>query len=192
MPYNHTFPVLYDECLTICLSDIVKWKYIHKGCKQSGRLRWTRYGEQRASVSITVDYTDEMPYLELNYKVNGQEEVSYSIKLTSVRSNLNKGTIWYFVCPFTFKRCRKLYLLNGRFAHRSLIKGAYATQTYSNHTRGLIQQFDRLKRSDDAYEVLHSKYFKKFYNNKPTKRYLKVLEDIARGEGISEVELLLG
>jgi len=38
---------------------------------------------------------------------------------------------------------------------------------------------------------MYSKYFKKSYKGKLTKRYLKVLRQIEEGEGISEEELLM-
>ena len=179
MPYNHRFPILYDECRTIAMSDLIRWNYIQKHIRQAGYLRWTRHGVDEASLNFLIDYTTDYPYMELKYTLKQDEEsVDYRINITTVPSNLGNGDILYFECPFTHKRCRKLYLLNSRYAHRSLVKGAYTTQTYSSHTRCLIQQFGRLKRSEDAYMELYGKHFKKFYKNKPTKRYLKLLKDL--------------
>ena len=144
MPYNNSFPTLYDECRTIAMSDLIRWKYIQKHLRQAGFLRWTRYGVDEASLNFLIDYTTDYPYMELKYTLmQDDKQINYRINITSVPSNLGKGEVLYFVCPFTFKRCSKLYLLNGRFAHRSIVKGAYTTQTYSSHTRCLIQRFDR-------------------------------------------------
>ena len=36
--------------------------------------------------------------------------------------------------------------------------------------------------ADNLYEQLYSKHFKKFYDGKPTKRYLKIMKQINKAE----------
>ena len=47
--------------------------------------------------------------------------------------------------------------------------------------------------NDKIYKELYGKHFKKFYNGKPTKRYLKLLSKIKQAENIDyrEIELLM-
>ena len=51
------------------------------------------------------------------------EPRNYKVYLTSTPSNLNRGEIWYFICPQTKKRCRKLYSIGGYFLHREAFNG---------------------------------------------------------------------
>ena len=71
------------------------------------------------------------PYIELDYNYRDKPQ-NYKVNLVRVPSNLGKDFVWYFHCPKTNKRCRKLYSVNGMFLHREAYKGCmYETQTYS-------------------------------------------------------------
>ena len=96
----------------------------------SGTLTWSSNGEKTASISITVS-TNKKPYIELDYKYN-DEPRKYKVRLVTIPSNLGKGKVWYFLCPQTHKRCRKLYSIGGYFLHREAFKGCmYDSQTKS-------------------------------------------------------------
>ena len=140
MPKPYTFPTLYNEALQISTSNLKKWNYLKPGRIKSGALTWSSNGHKTASVSIEVNTQTEQPYLELDYKYK-DEPRNYKIELVSVPSNLGKGVVWYFLCPQTKKRCRKLYLISGYFLHREAFNGCmYACQTKSRETR----EFDKL------------------------------------------------
>lgn len=191
MPKPHTFPTLFDEVKTVSISFLGKHGYLKLNQWQSGTITWRRNGEKTGSISISVNIQPESPYLELDYKSN-DTPINYKLRLVSIPSNIGKGVIWYFICPHTGKRCRKLYLIDGYFYHRSAFRGCmYEKQTYSHNNRWLGKQFDKLFGSEKAYEQIYSKHFKKQYNGKPTKRYLKLLKQAHAGEGISEEALLL-
>ena len=191
MPKPHTFPTLYDEVKTVSISFLSKHGYLKPNQWQSGIVTWSRNGNKTGSISIRVNTHPERPYLELDYKSN-DTPINYQVALVSILSNIGKGIVWYFICPHTGKRCRKLYLIGGYFYHRSAFRGCmYEKQTQSYNNRWLCRQFDKLHGSDKAYEQIYSKHFKKRYNGKPTKRYLKLLKQAKAGEGISEEALLL-
>ncbi len=110
--------------------------------------------------------------------------------LVSIPSNLGKGKVWYFVCPHTNKRCRKLYLISGYFLHREAFNGCmYESQTKSKKWREMERVYGSYFKSDECYEELHKKHFKKFYNGKPTKRYLKLMQKISQSERIPKEEI---
>ena len=190
MPKPYTFPVLFDECRTVAISDLKRWDYLISNQWKSGQINWSRNGERQASIGITVDLHEDYGQLTLDYLLNG-EKVKYNVQMVSELSNLGKGRIWYFVCPSTKKRCRKLYSVSGYFLHREAFSGMYETQTYSNNTRALIRLFDRTIKMERAYELLYSKHFKTHYAQKPTKRYLKVLQTIQQAEGIDPAKLMI-
>ena len=67
-----------------------------------------------------------------NYLQNGRP-ISYKISLVSLASNIGRGVVWFFLCPQTSKRCRKIYLLRERFLHREAFTGCmYEIQTVQN------------------------------------------------------------
>lgn len=190
MPKPHTFPTLFDEVKTVSISFLGKHGYLKPNQWQSGTITWSRNGCKTGSISIRINTLTERPYLELDYKSN-DTPINYQVDLVSIPSNIGNGVVWYFICPHTRKRCRKLYLVGGYFYHRSAFRSCmYEKQTYSHNNRWLCKQFDKLFNSEKAYEQIYSRHFKKQYNGKPTKRYLKLLKQAKAGEGISEEALL--
>lgn len=192
MPKPYTFPTLYDEALQISISKLKEWEYLHPNQIKSGTITWSRNGNKTGSISIQVNTHDEECYIELDYKYR-DEPRNYKVYLTSNPSNLNRGKIWYFICPQTNNRCRKLYSIGGYFLHRAAFNGCmYESQTHSKKWRQIEKLYGSYFESDKCYEELYSKHFKKFYNGKPTKRYLKLIKKINEAESFtaSEIEQL--
>ena len=184
MPKPYTFPTLYNEALQLSVSKLKGWGYLEPGQIKSGSINWSRNGNQTGSISITVNTRCEQPYIELNYKYK-DEPRKYKVHLTSTRSNLDLGEIWYFICPQTKKRCRKLYSIGGYFLHREAFVGClYETQTQSKKYRELNNTFGAFLRTDMISDELYKKHFKKQYAGKPTKRYLRIMEKIQEIESI--------
>lgn len=185
-------PILYDFCKQLSVSDLKKWNYLKPNRITEGVIRFTSHNCEILEVSIKVSTDIESLFIELKYSISGTE-LNYRIYFEFVPSNLGKGNIWYFLCPCTRTRCRKLYFIGGYFCHRSAYKlGYYQTQTLGTKDKFLVRQFDKLQKANNAKSQLHSKHFKKYYNGRPTKRYLKLLEQIELGVGISESGLLVG
>lgn len=51
-------------------------------------------------------------------------------------------------------------------------------QTYSSKTRALHKEWCRVFKQDEAYAVFYGKGFRRFYKNKPTKKYLWLLNEM--------------
>src|SRR5690606_22140593 len=140
-------------------------------------------------ISITVNTHYKLPYAELDYKYR-DEPRNYKVRLVFVPSNLGKGRIWYFLCPHTGKRCRKLYSIGGYFLHREAFNGCmYESQTQSKKYRQLDKTLGAYFKTDDLYSQLYQKYFKKTYAGKPTKKYLRIMEQIRKAENIPYYEI---
>lgn len=179
-----TFPTLYDEVIQITITKLKEWQYLIPEQIKSGTITWSRNGENTASISIAINTFGEQPFIELDYKYNGEPR-NYKIQLVSVPSNLGKGLIWYFLCPQTNKRCRKMYSIGGYFLHREAFQGCmYESQTQSKYYRSMDKTFGASFRIDQYYEQLYKKHFKKTYAGKPTKKYLRLLEQIEKAESI--------
>jgi hypothetical protein len=189
MPKPHTFPTLYNEVKTVSISFLTKNNYIKPNQRQSGIISWSRNGDNTGSILIRVSTEPESPYLELDYKRN-EAPINYRVQLVSVPSNLGKGVVWYFVCPRTGKRCRKLYLADTYFYHRSAFTGCmYEKQTQSKKNRYLDIKLGVYFRSDQLFEQLYKKHFKKQYAGKPTKKYLKLTQQLQKVESITYHEI---
>lgn len=189
MPKPHTFPTLYDEVKTVSISFLTKHGYLKPNKLKAGSIHWSRNGENLGSISIKVCTYSESPYLEFDYKCN-EAPINYRVQLISAPSNLGKGVVWYFICPHTGKHCRKLYLADTYFYHRSAFRGCmYEKQTQSKKSRYLFKVLDPYFKSDNLYSELYKKHFKKTYAGKPTQRYLRIMEQIQKAESIPYHEI---
>lgn len=189
MPKPHTFPTLYDELKTVSISFLAKHGYLKPNQWKGGSINWSRNGNNTGSISIKVCTQPENSFIELDYNCN-KSPINYRVQLISTPSNLGKGVVWYFVCPYTGKRCRKLYLADTYFYHRSAFRGCmYETQTQSKKYRQLDKTLGAYFKSDDLYSELYKKNFKKTYAGKPTKKYLRIMEQIQKAESIPYHEI---
>lgn len=189
MPKPHTFPTLYDEVKTVSISFLTKHGYLKPNQWKSGAITWSRNGNKTGSISIRINTQSECPYLELDYKCN-EAPINYKVQLISIPSNLGKGVVWYFVCPRTGKRCRKLYLADTYFYHRSAFRGCmYEKQTQSKKSRYLDKTLGVYFLTDQLFEQLYKKHFKKQYAGKPTKKYLRIMEQIQKAESMPYHEI---
>lgn len=173
-----TFPNIIDNCYTITITKLKEWDYILQNIIKSGVITWSKHDIKQASISITVKNNIDFAYMELQYSYN-DKPIRYKVKIISIPSNIGKGLIWYFVCPQTGKKCRKLYLVNGYFLHRTAFTGCmYESQTETKQYRGFSKKFCSDFICDNLYSQLYKKHFKKSYKGKPTKRYLKLIRKI--------------
>ena len=141
MAKQYTFPTLFDEALQISITKLKEWAYFQGNSIKTGTLVWSTNGRTTGRISILVNMFQDEPYVELSYHYN-EEPRRYKVALVSVPSNIGKGKIWYFLCPSTQKRCRKLYSIDGYFLHREAFNGCmYQSQTRSKHSRAIDKKF---------------------------------------------------
>lgn len=191
MPKPANYPTLYDQCKKVSITFLKQHGYLQQNKHKAGVVTWSNRYEKTGSISISTYNKAGCNYLQLDYKVNG-EAISYRVDLVSIPSNLGRGFVWYFICPQTGWHCRNLYLINGYFYHRKAFTGCmYDKQTESRKNNYTGKLFDKLTAADNARNVLRSKHFKKQYNGKPTKRYLKHLKQIEAAKWISWESLLM-
>ena len=189
MPKPATYPTLFDDCKTVSITSLKKWGYLSPNQYKSGVITWSRNGNKTASISITVNTTPENSYINLNYTCNGNT-IDYNVYLVSLPANIGKGTIYYFVCPRTGKRCRKLYLADTYFYHRSAFKGCmYEKQTYSHKWRSTDKLCEMAFGGEKANEQIYQKHFKKYYSGKSTKRYLKLWKRVMKSSKITHEQI---
>lgn len=167
-----SYPTLYDEVRTVSITKLKEWEYLEPNQNKNGSIKWSRNGNTTGSISVEVN-TIEM-YVRLFYTYRDDEKINYKIGLEKVPSNLGRGYLWYFICPHTNKRCRKLYLIGSKFLHREAFKGCmYECQTKSTYTRQLHKYFTNYLKIDEMEKEIYSKHYKSTYNGKLTKHQKK-------------------
>lgn len=190
MSRHSSYTTTYDEAIQINISKIKEWGYLKPGQIKSGSLTWSRDGSITDTVGIKVNTASVSPYLELDYQVSGLR-VNYRIQLVSIPSNLGSGHVWYFLCPVTRRRCRKLYSVGPEFLHREAYQDCiYESQRRSHKERELTKLNEKLYAEIKAYEQILTKHYKSHYAEKPTKRHLKMLKKIAEAKGFSTSDLI--
>lgn len=158
--------VTIDYYLTLSIKDCRQMGFLAPDSVKSGTVNWLTSGRKVASVAFMTDTRQNVASLSFLYD---GEPVSETIVLSFQRSNL-KGCgrgYYYFVCPVTGRRCRKLYLVNGRFVSRSAFRPLYASQVLSKRQRNssatkrldLLVAFDRCQRQ---------RFRRETYKGKPT------------------------
>jgi len=184
----------YDHCKTLSISDLRHLGYRDFYENKTGTVSWSLDGNKVASISIALRLGSDGPYLQLSYEYN-DTPINYAVKLVWVPSNLGKGVVWYFSCPQTGKRCRKLYAVEKYFLHRDACKGKgglYYIQTLS-HKQRERQRFREQAFGDKVEKAMFTeKYFKPMYAGKSTKRQRKRIAVIEkRSSALRTFNLLL-
>ena len=175
--------------LQLHISKLKKWGYLTAGKIQSGIVNWSSNGNPTGSIGIMVNTSIDNPVITLKYQYKNEPRL-YEIYLTSTPSNLNRGEIWYFVCPQTKKRCRKLYSIGGYFMHREAFSGCmYEVQTQSKKYRQIEKTIGAYLVLENLSSEIYKKYFKQTYAGKPTKRYLRIMEQIQKARSIPYQEI---
>lgn len=167
------YPTTVNDLREIDISFLSKHDYLKPDDFRSGVITWSHSNGNKNSISVRTVTNDTNGVLTLDYTFNNTEKINYQIQLITRPSNLGVGLIWFFVCPYTGKVCRKLHLINGYFKHRTANpRLMYSKQLESKRWR----EWTNIFADDRLDEELYSKYFKRYYNGKITKRYARILK----------------
>lgn len=77
--------------------------------------------KEKGNFIVTLDYakTD---------RDGTKHPINYKVRIIGIPSNLGKGEVYYFICPFTHKRCKILYM--GYGSHYFKSREAYWNRIY--------------------------------------------------------------
>jgi len=190
MAKTPTFPLIIDRCLTVSIADLKRWGCLKPGNYRSGKVYWQREASVGYIVSLSLEF--EQAYIQFTYAYDGQP-VQYRVPLIPVPANIGKGLVWFFRCPSTGQRCKKLHLIKGRFIHRSAVRGAmYKRQTESKRGRVVSRYMDMHDVHAEVWEVVKKPYFKMSYRGKETRRVARLIRKKERAEkGVNVREVFL-
>jgi len=187
MPRASNYPITYEDCKSLEIKLLKKNNYLQSNQLNECIIRWYINEETTGKMQLIVNTLSANPYIELSYALN-EEGIQYKVQLIKEKSNLGIGEIWYFICPFTNKRCRKLYLLNKYFSHRNRFKGVfYEKQILSKSNRKILGIFSKIDQINNAIEETESKHFRRYYNKTRTKRLVKLRKIINQEIDIKEI-----
>ncbi|MEM6848309.1 MAG: hypothetical protein AAF580_09580 [Pseudomonadota bacterium] len=145
-----------EDALALNLAKLIRDQLIRPG-RWRGDLVWrnTETGEKVGSISYIAIMCPETGTgsIELHYAVHngaGQRTLHREDVMLEALRQPYGGWLWYFRCPRSDRRCRKLFLPPGevRFAARQVYKLPYRSQADAPFDRALSQAFkirDRLK-----------------------------------------------
>src|SRR5262245_57841374 len=122
MPKPFARCALYEECRTLSIAELKELGFLEENSMKTGVVSWGQNGPSYGAIGISVDTLAAACYVEFSYTCN-KEPIIYKIHLVTLPSNLGHGKVWYFFCPITRKLCRKLYLVDKYFLHRTAIQG---------------------------------------------------------------------
>ncbi len=164
------FPDCFDEVIRLNIGSLRRFGYLKANRLKEGSIEWTRGETQKESIRISVDMIEG--WVQLDYKIYGKQ-MNYRVSLVSVPSNLGFGRLWYFICPETGNRCRKLYLIGERFLSRY----AYPSTMYSKQieAKGWRELRGAMEAADACKKFLKTPYARPFYNGQITSRYQRLL-----------------
>lgn len=180
------YPDEIERLKCISISDLRKLGYLQPNIFLNKSIHWTNQsGERTSSIAVIIDTNEIKGSITFDYTYNQSQKINYTVQLMTRPSNLGNGRLWFFVCPSTFKVCRKLHLNSGYFLHRTAFSDVYyEKQLQSKRWREWDKAFGSYL-DDKVYEELHKKHFKKFYKGKPTKRYLKLMKKLNNRKSIA-------
>ncbi|WP_061084620.1 hypothetical protein [Chryseobacterium indologenes] len=180
------YPEEIERLKCISISDLRKLGHLEPNAFLNKSIYWTNQnGDRTSSIAVIIDTNETKGSITFDYTYNQSQKINYTVQLITRPSNLGNGLLWFFVCPSTFKVCRKLHLNSGYFLHRTAFSDVYyEKQLQSKRWREWDKAFGAYL-DDGVYEELHKKYFKKFYKGKPTKRYLKLMKKLNSRKSIA-------
>jgi hypothetical protein len=101
---------------------------VRAGAHVASTLRWSRNGEEFASVGITLDLTNVASgVMNLAYNYNGTP-INQTVQI-SARPCRYGGQRFYFICPVNGDRVEGLALAAGRFLSRKAGRLTYSSQS---------------------------------------------------------------
>lgn len=169
-----------ENCLTISISELKKKGFFNNcNCKTDEVINVTKNGLCLSlNVKSIADENEKYLILTHSSETEISKTVRYKVSLVSIHSNIGNGSVLYFVCPNTGKRCRKLYSCGGKFQHRDGTGLLYAQQAKKQPIS--YAYYLSIEQRNEP----NKKYFKKYYKGDYTKKYFRILLRTKHSEAV--------
>ncbi len=159
------------------MKDLIKWGYFKRYANKNSTLSWS--SGNRISIEV-INQPEEcsirLIYTLTDYYTEKKTDIDYKVWIERVPSNLGKGNVLYFICPFTHKKSRILYRAYGSHYFKS--REAYNRRIYYD-----TQLASKLYVLNEKYRTAEAKLEKLYmtkrrnqttFKGQPTKYSLKL------------------
>jgi hypothetical protein len=166
---------VYSKLMCISIADLKRMGYL-EGQNKCGVITSYWGNTNRNTYAISVNFKkDHNEFIQFEYISEGKE-ISYSVPLVKVKSNLPTGGSFYrFKCSISNKHASKLYFCNSRlmFVAGTEINGKYYSQ--SHNWKGKSSEPFRYgltyRKWCKSLEEIKKKNCKRVYAGKMTKKW---------------------
>ncbi|PSL03882.1 hypothetical protein [Cecembia rubra] len=172
MARTPTYPDIAEDLPYISIKDLKDQGLFNLGINSLGVFRLCIDGMPRGGTIEAFVGLKDIKYISLSW-YSEDKYFTASTKITSIKSNLGAGEIYYFLCPKTSKRCLKLYFLGNVLASRRYFNLYYRDQILSKPNYGIIQ----LCKAFQEFDELKNKYWSlrtKSYKGVPTRQAIRL------------------
>ena len=179
-----------ESALCISVRDFFSRAGIKPSCWASGTWTWSSYGEKIGAVGYAINLGNDSGELRLTYNWssdNGPQDVECVVRLSSKPLHYG-GRRWYMHCPYTGRRCLKLYKFGSieKFCCRTAIRPlpTYASQRVGGTDRIFLQRWAlRRRMGDDFSDLFGEPYRPKGMHWHTFQRYADRDAELERREG---------
>src|SRR5690606_6313544 len=182
MAKTPTFPALVSDTFCVDLSVLKDWGLLKPFLKSEGVYNDIRDGYQKGSISFFLD-TGAMPYCILSGNYRGipfENTIKLAVKNSNLIPQHGKFTklskIYYFICPITGKRCRKLYVMGAQFGCAKALNFYYSQQIKSKKQFVFEAVYKSIGGLERLMEEKYAPRIRRSYNGKITRRYKALLK----------------
>lgn len=155
-----------NEAVRLNVTSLVKNRLFVDGISIDSNISWSN----GANINLVTSCQNHEKQVKLKYSYNGSLK-EYVVKIEEIPSNLGKGSIKYFICPETGKKCKTLYCCYSSDTFKSMAaykdRIYYFIQTISKEYRTASRYNKVDKQTNRLIDTLRHKQYK----GKPTKRY---------------------
>jgi hypothetical protein len=175
----NTSPTIIESLPSISIKNLRENYLLHvEPGYREGVLKFqstSRINPQHHSLSIAVSTQPQTSYVTFEYLYRS-ELLQYSLPLVRGNDPLGVGGLWYFLIPGTEIRCRKLFLVDGKFIDRGSIKnGLYFNQTQSRRWRKWNAYLKKTNKLIEVTNQAGKKYSKTHYRGATTQTELRII-----------------
>ncbi|WP_301083310.1 hypothetical protein [Turicimonas muris] len=146
--------------------------------------------------SITLQAIADSGTLELegfvfSWMMEDGRKATQKVWLTSEDSNLDKGRVLYFVCPYGGKNCRKLYFTErSGFVGRAAFTHTYSDRNLSHRDRAQVKLINQMNREEKLLSNAGGK--RMFYRGELTKYGRQVINTMHKPSAASQLAEVFG
>ncbi len=179
--YHFNSKLLADSSCKLSIFYLKKNRLLYSYCNTV--MSWTSsLTDKKSTVRVNIDM-EERPHMRLRYTVTDSEgdSTDYDDQVFLANTPCHFGGLrWWFACPSCGRRVGILYLPSGGRLFRCRHCYDLTYQSRNDNRRGTWGQIGYYLNRASHLEEQENNLKRCFYKGRPTKKYRRVLSQIAR------------